>query len=615
MKTFPEGRRLAGGLWGCLAALFLAGTALAAPDAQQRRELADIGRDARAVAGLIRRDQFDEAQKALDEAEQRLEKVKQAAKLEDTDRAYQLAKKAIDDQRANLLQAQGVSFTKHVQPIFKKHCTGCHGGENPRNGLSLESFAGLARGGQNGVPIVPGNARRSPLALRLVAPGQAKMPPGNRPSPTPQEIQLLALWINQGAKDDTAEEAKNPSQPKASNVPIAMATGSEKVSFTRDIAPFMVNLCLGCHSGNNPRGGLSLETFAKMMEGGDSGRVIIPGNREGSRLFRLVGGLENPRMPQGQARITRTNYDNLITWFDEGNKFDGKDANTPLRQLVPTQTEMLAERLAKLSPEAFVQLRVERTEAALKRALPKETFRTVEGAEAFVYGNVSEARLEQVSGWAEEHVKELRKLFGEKGDRLWNGKLAVIVIKDRFGYEEFNIVVNGRQNVPPEMTGHSEVTASMEDAYVVLQDVGDNATETSPGLRVNLIDHMTGAFLERGAGTLPDWLVRGTGLALAARSGTGGDYVRGLKNRVPEYLKSLARPEDLFANGQFSPAAVGAVGYTLVEFMLNAGGPAKFGQFIRALESGQPIAAAANTVYGASLSNLATAYFATVQSK
>ena len=61
---------------------------------------------------------------------------------------------------------------------------------------------------------------------------------------------------------------------------------------------------------------------------GDSGRVVLPGNLEGSRLFRLVGGLENPRMPQGQARITRKNYEDLKKWFEEGNVYDGDDPRT-----------------------------------------------------------------------------------------------------------------------------------------------------------------------------------------------------------------------------------------------------------------------------------------------
>ena len=71
--------------------------------------------------------------------------------------------------------------------------------------------------------------------------------------------------------------------------------GTETVSFTRDIAPFMANLCGGCHSAQRKSGGLSLVSYFDLMQGGESGEVIIPGDKDKSRLFRLVGGLENPR--------------------------------------------------------------------------------------------------------------------------------------------------------------------------------------------------------------------------------------------------------------------------------------------------------------------------------
>src|SRR5690606_15353467 len=110
--------------------------------------------------------------------------------------------------------------------------------------------------------------------------------------------------------------------------------------------------------------------------------------------------------------------------------------------------------------------------------------------------NVPEARLRDVNTWAEEFAKSLRQMFGEKETPIWKGKLAIFVIKDRFGYEEFNLVVNQRQ-VPREITAHSEVTSSYEDAYVVLQDVGDTSSAEFPGLHVGLIDQLTGAYLKR----------------------------------------------------------------------------------------------------------------------
>ena len=43
-------------------------------------------------------------------------------------------------------------------------------------------------------------------------------------------------------------------------VKVVMADGTETVSFKDDVAPWMVNICLRCHSGANPRGGYNITT-------------------------------------------------------------------------------------------------------------------------------------------------------------------------------------------------------------------------------------------------------------------------------------------------------------------------------------------------------------------
>ncbi len=74
----------------------------------------------------------------------------------------------------------------------------------------------------------------------------------------------------------------------------------------------------------------------------------------------------------------------------------------------------------------------------------------------------------------------------------WRGKLAIFVFKERFGYEEFTRT-NEMLEVPAESAGHSKVTGSMEEAYICLQDVGDDEKEDSPGLRAAaLFSYLTG---------------------------------------------------------------------------------------------------------------------------
>jgi mono/diheme cytochrome c family protein len=266
-----------------------AGSAEAAITPAQRKELTEIKKELGKVSALTSKNDLDDAQKLLDESEQKLRKLAKDAGLEENDRLVAPTFNLIAVKRAALDKKQGkdpagASFTKDVAPILVGKCTKCHNEDRGAGGLKLDSFAGLKQGGSNGQLLVAGNARASQIMARLTASGNGRMPKGGEPLSS-AEIGAIANWINAGAKFDGSDEAarlsaKAPDKKPADTKPVEIprASGDEKVKFTRDIAPFMANLCVGCHSGNNPRGGLSLVSFESMMRGGDSGRVILPGN-------------------------------------------------------------------------------------------------------------------------------------------------------------------------------------------------------------------------------------------------------------------------------------------------------------------------------------------------
>lgn len=616
--------------WRCFlsvlltAAFFSSAGVEAAPTAAQRRELTSIRRDVSRVPALLRRKKIAEAQKILEAAEKRLEKVVQEAKLSPLDRTVTGLKRLIGVQKSRLLKLQGrnpqtagISFEKQVAPLLKQNCARCHS-NRPRGGLRLDTVAGITKGGSSGALYVPGKPNESLLIQRLTARGNERMPKGSRPLSSTQ-IQTIALWIQQGARFDgaAAKVAKTTPTPKKKppvKITIARPTGEETVSFTKDIAPWMVNLCLRCHNDRRKSGGYSIETFEKLMMGGKSGRVVLPGNLDGSRMWDLVGKQQPFKMPRGQALITRTNWRNLRTWIQEGAKFDGKDPKAPLRSLVPTEAELKAQRFAKMSAEEFAQYRRKQAAELWDRVLPKEKPQQVETPEFLVLGNAAKARLQEVGQWAEKHAERLRKLFRDQGKPLFKGKLAIFVMKDRFSYEEFNLIIE-RREAPREMHGHSVVDPLLETAYIVLQDMGDDASDSSPDMQVNLIDHLTGAYLKRGGDKLPDWVLRGTGLAIAAGVDPKNAYINSLRGKVPALLQTVQKPDAIFANGTFSPVDVAAVGYTLVDFMLRGGGGPKFGRFITSLQRGNNIKGALQAVYRTDPVALARSYAGSLSRK
>src|SRR5438067_5841427 len=91
----------------------------------------------------------------------------------------------------------GAIFVKHVRPLLREKCAGCHGPALQSNGLSLTSRDALLMGGKRGPAIVPGEASRSLIVSALEQNGALKMPPGQK---LPAEsVAAVRRWIELGA--------------------------------------------------------------------------------------------------------------------------------------------------------------------------------------------------------------------------------------------------------------------------------------------------------------------------------------------------------------------------------------------------------------------------------
>ena len=96
------------------------------------------------------------------------------------------------------------------------------------------------------------------------------------------------------------------------------ATGKETVSFAGDVAPLLVESCKGCHiNAMRASGGLSMDTFAQLLRGGDSGDIIIPGKGEESLLVKKLRGTMGLRMLLGRPAFSEESI-KLILRIDEG---------------------------------------------------------------------------------------------------------------------------------------------------------------------------------------------------------------------------------------------------------------------------------------------------------
>ena len=89
-------------------------------------------------------------------------------------------------------------------------------------------------------------------------------------------------------------------------------------SYTSDITPILARNCIACHSTSTTMGGLVLETFGGLERGGTHGRSIVPGNSAESRLYLMVTGKIEPRMPFSADPLGPAEVELLRRWIDAG---------------------------------------------------------------------------------------------------------------------------------------------------------------------------------------------------------------------------------------------------------------------------------------------------------
>ena len=136
-------------------------------------------------------------------------------------------------------------------------------------------------------------------------------------------------------------------------------TAQPSIAFDRDIRPILEGKCVSCHGGALQLSKLDLRTRETALSGGARGAVLVPGNAERSRLYRMVAGLEQPAMPMQGTPLDGSQLALLKQWIDEGARWDGA-VNAPaatgtsalaaVRPLTPEERAYWAFRLPEQAP-------------------------------------------------------------------------------------------------------------------------------------------------------------------------------------------------------------------------------------------------------------------------
>lgn len=112
---------------------------------------------------------------------------------------YVLAPFKSEEEAAPVPFEEALVFADVIQPIFNQKCVGCHNADKQKGGLLLTSAEAVMKGGKNGELFVAGQPEVSLLLQRIHLPMDEKkhMPPSGKTQLSPEEMRLLALWVEQ----------------------------------------------------------------------------------------------------------------------------------------------------------------------------------------------------------------------------------------------------------------------------------------------------------------------------------------------------------------------------------------------------------------------------------
>ena len=113
---------------------------------------------------------------------------------------------------------------------------------------------------------------------------------------------------------------------------LLLTPGADAAEYLGKIKPLFATRCLACHGALEQKGGLRLDTVARMLQGGDTGPAIVPGKPRNSLLWQRASGHDKaPRMPprdEGDV-LNPEQLARLEQWIASGAPAPAKETGDP----------------------------------------------------------------------------------------------------------------------------------------------------------------------------------------------------------------------------------------------------------------------------------------------
>src|SRR5213083_525931 len=98
----------------------------------------------------------------------------------------------------------------------------------------------------------------------------------------------------------------------------APLVAQKKITFQDHVLPVVEANCAKCHNSDKKKGDLDLTSYSAALAGGASGKVLVSGDVDASKLWKAINHLEDPNMPPNRGKITDKELAVFRKWIAGG---------------------------------------------------------------------------------------------------------------------------------------------------------------------------------------------------------------------------------------------------------------------------------------------------------
>ena len=96
------------------------------------------------------------------------------------------------------------------------------------------------------------------------------------------------------------------------------ANAQEKITFQDHVLPLVEANCAKCHNSDKKKGDLDLTSYSAAMAGGASGKIVIAGDPDASKVWKVINHTEEPPMPPKSSKLADKDLAVFKKWIAGG---------------------------------------------------------------------------------------------------------------------------------------------------------------------------------------------------------------------------------------------------------------------------------------------------------